>query len=423
MNIAYKGYEKTGKNVAGTIEAGSAAEARELLVAKGLFVTEMGSEDSGARGAEGAGNGKRTRRGGGRGRRLRDMTGFMRQLSVLVGTGAPVVEAITSLERQLAPGPWRATIVSVRKRLEDGYSLSASMEPHPEYFDAVARSLVAAGESSGKLDAMLQRVGALARQQIKIRASIVGAMVYPAVLMTVASIVLSVMIGFVLPRFKGLFESLSAPLPPTTRMLMSVGDFMRSYWWGVVPAVIGAIAGVVWWLGTPQGKVTVQRLAVRLPKFGDVTRSFVVARVVRIMGVLLEGKVPLLEALELTSASSGNVCYAALLDKAHAAVMRGENISTVFSQSPLVPNSVTEAVRSGERTGQMAPVLLHMADYLDEDNEIVLRSLTSIVEPLILLVLGVVIGFVAMSMFLPLFDLTSATQAGPGGGAGSGGGN
>lgn len=412
MNAAFKGFDRSGAAVSGTVEAGSLAEAREALAAKGVFVTEVVQ----ATAAELAAVAPRGRGAGSKGRRLREVSAFSRQLAVLVSTGTPVVEAIGSLERQAPHGEWRRVLESLRSRLEDGMAFSAAMSEHPRYFDAVARSLVAAGEQSGKMDAMLARVASLSRQEIKVRSSILGAMVYPVVLLSIATVVLGVMIGFVLPRFKGLFESLSAPLPPTTKLLMGISEIAREQWYIVVPACIAAVVGAVLYLKSPAGVLAVQHAMLRVPKVRTVAMSFITARIVRILGVLLEGKVPLLDAVRLASASAGHVRYERLLNGAHDAIMRGENFSSALSHGGLVAQSVIEAVRSGERTGQMASVLLSIADYMDEDNDIVLRSLSSIVEPLILLVLGVVIGFVAMSMFLPLFDLTSMTQGGPGGG-------
>jgi type II secretory pathway component PulF len=171
------------------------------------------------------------------------------------------------------------------------------------------------------------------------------------------------------------------------------------------------------WLASGPGSVALSRFLVAAPQVGKLFRSFATARIMRVMGVLVDGKVPLLDALVLARESAGNPVYEELLAKAEQRVMRGEAVSSALEDSPLIDPSIVEAIRSGERSGQLGPVLLSLAEFMDEDNEIILKSLSSIVEPLILIVLGVLIGFVAISMFLPLFDLTSATGAGAGGGA------
>lgn len=415
MKFTYTAYDPSGKAVSDAVEAATLAEASELVRRQGLFVTKI--EADGTPGPAAAAGGRGARGGGGSGsKRLREVSNFVRQLSVLTSTGTPMVEAISSLEKQLQPGAWHAAVADIRGRLEQGASLSAALEHHPRYFNAVARSLIAAGESGGRLEDMLRRLSSLIRQQIKIVSSIRGAMVYPALVLTVASAVLVVMIVFVLPRFKGLFESLNTPLPPTTRLLMALSDFLRDYWWGVAPGLV--VLGVGAWLGlrTPAAREMIDRAKVTLPPFGKVYRSFATARVCRILGVLVEGKVPLLDALKLTRESTGNALYERLVAAAEEAVTRGESVSNALDGSPLISRTVVEAIRSGERSGQVGPVLVQLAESMDEDNEIVLKSLSSIIEPLILMVLGVVIGFVAVSMFLPLFDIAGSAGGGGGGG-------
>jgi type II secretory pathway component PulF len=288
------------------------------------------------------------------------------------------------------------------------------MARFPRYFDPVCRSLVAAGESGGKIDDMLRRLALLVRQSLKIRTGLAGSMVYPTLLIFVSIGVLGAMFGFVLPRFEGLFKTLEAPLPPTTKIMMGISTWMRQYWWIALGVLISTGVGLKYWLSTPSGRRWSHVTIVRLPQIGRIVRALATARIARVLGVLLEGKVPLLDALQLTREATGNMCYADLVAAAEDRVIRGENISSAFGSSRLIPQSVTEAIRSGEKTGQLAAVLTNIADYLDEDNEVVIRSITSIVEPLILLALGLVVGFVAISMFLPLFDLTST--AGKGGG-------
>lgn len=417
MKFAYTAYDKAGKVVSGTTDSSSTIEASESLRKQGLFATEiMETSDEPSRGSPRS----RARGGGGRTKRLRAMAGFVRQLSVLVSTGTPIVEAITSLERQIPPGHWRNSLQDMRARIEQGASLSAALEYHPAYFDGVARSLIAAGESGGMLDAMLKRLSNLARQQVRVRAMISGAMVYPCLLITVAVSVLGVMLFFVLPRFEGLFHSLGSGLPPTTQMLIDLSNALRGYWWIALPTLIILAVSAKLWAASDSGRDAIAKFLVRAPYVGKLFRSFATARVTRVLGVLVEGRVPLLEALGLARASAGNPLYEQLLARAEERVTRGETFSSSLEHSPLIDPAIVEAIRSGERSGQLGPVLMSLAEFMDEDNEVILKSLSSIVEPLILVVLGVLIGFVAVSMFLPLFDLAGATGAGahPGGGGG-----
>jgi type IV pilus assembly protein PilC len=336
----------------------------------------------------------------------------VRQLSVLVSTGTPMIDAITSLEKQLPSGEWRTALAGIRARIEEGSPFSVAVESQPRYFDGVARSLIAAGESGGQLDEMLKRLATLTRQQLKVRASILGALAYPCVLVFISINVLLVMLFFVLPRFEGLFQSLGSPLPPTTQLLMNLSDLLRQYWWGALGGALAIGVGGWMYLGTAAGRQMIHTAAVKAPIIGRVARALIAARVTRVLGVLLAGKVPMLEALSLTRQASGNMLYEALLQRAEELVTKGDNVSTALADSPLLSRSVVEAMRSGERSGQLSTVLLDLSDFMDEDNEIVLRSLSTIIEPIILIFLGVIIGFVAVSMFLPLFDLATAAKGG-----------
>ncbi len=410
MKIAYRGFDAGGKAVAGTIQADAPEQAREQLRRQGVFVTSIDQSGGGAQ-AAGAQRGYSIRLGGGS--RLRLVAGLVRQMAVLVSTGTTVVDALTVLEKQTAPGKWRDVVADLRKRVEEGAQLSEAMSHHPGWFDEVSRSLVAAGESRGKLGDMLERLGALTRQQIKIRTALSGAMVYPCLLMCVAAGVVTAMIGFVLPRFKGLFESLGAPLPPSTAALMAASEWLGYWWWAVLIGLGASGFALVQWLGTGHGKTTVDWALLNLPQIGAITRNFATARIARLLGVLAEGRVGLLEALELTRAATSNSQYQALLQRAEQAVTKGEPISAAFDGSPLISPSVTAALRSGERTGRVGSVLLSLADFMDEDNEVVVKSLTSILEPVILIVLGTIVGTMAASMFLPLFDLSASAGAPP----------
>ena len=286
------------------------------------------------------------------------------------------------------------------------------MELHPDVFDPVCRSLISAGESGSSFDQMLDRLATLTRRQMHVRNAVVGALIYPALLVLVAVGVLATMLLFVLPRFAGLFETLDVALPPTTKMLMALSEFLRSYWWTVPLGGLVAGFGGHAWVNTPGGRRSVDTIVLRLPMLGAIVKSFAVARITRVLGVLLNGKVQLLDALILARHTARNVNYVDLVKRAEDAVTKGGSMSAAFAAGNLVTPSLCEAIKSGEQSGQMGPLLLSIADFLDEDNEVVLKSLTSILEPVILIVLGLLVGFVALSMFMPLFDLTSMTQGG-----------
>lgn len=407
MKLTYQAMDAAGKAVKGTIEADDVLAGIESVRRQGLFVTRIiPAEQQEVSSQQGPGAPRRFGRMG----RLKHLAMFTRQLHVLVATGTPLVDALSALQRQAKEPKWRAVVSDLRLRVEQGDQLSRAMEFHPDYFDAVCRSLLAAGESGGSFDAMLDRVATLTRKQVQLRNTVRGAMIYPALLIVVALGVMTLMLTFVLPRFADLFKSLDVPLPPTTRFLIILSDFALNDWWAVLLGLIAATVGTKFWLGTAQGRRAVHTFAVRSPMLGPIVRGFAAARIMRVLGVLMAGRVPLLESLGLARQTTGNLHYQKLVRDAEHAVTQGSTMSSVFAESDLIKPSLTEAIRSGEQSGQLGVLLLSMADFMDEENEVIVRSLTSIIEPLILIALGLVVGFIAMSMFLPLFDLTSMTQ-------------
>ena len=408
MKLQYKGYNLSGQAVADELEANSAAEATDQLRRDGIFVLEIEEAEqvnptlanlSGTRSV-------------GQSTRLKHLAMFSRQLQVLLATGTPLVQSLGALERQSTDTRWRAVLARIRTAVEDGSALSIAMGDYPQYFDSIARSLVAAGESAGNLPAMLDRLATLTRKQLHVRRSIVGAMIYPALLIVVALGVLVLLLTFVLPRFNELFKSLDTPLPTTTRILMAVSIIVRTYWYAVLAGVV-AFATSFWiTLRSEPGKRGLQTLILMLPQFGPIVKSFATARIARLLGILIQARVPLIDALKLTEDGCANHHYRTLIASATESVTRGGSLAAAFGDGRLISVSVQEAILSGERTGQLGPLLTTLADFLEENNEVTVKSLTSILEPLILIALGLLVGLIAISMFLPLFDLTAATRGG-----------
>jgi type II secretory pathway component PulF len=407
VKLVYTAFDRAGSPAPGSIEARDISEAREQLRRQGLFVVTLreAGEQTAAKHAVRVSS-------FGQGRKLKNVAMFTRQLHVLISTGTPLVEALAALERQTTDMQWRSVLAALRSRVEEGVSLSAAMAAQPDQFNAICRGLVAAGESGGNLDVMLDRLAILTRKQVHVRTAIMGAMVYPCLLVVVALVVLVTLLTFVLPRFTMLFKSLDTALPPTTQLLMYLSDFLIGYWWAII--IVGGGCGFAFWtwIKTSAGKRSISTTILHTPKLGAMTRNFATAQITRLLGILLQGRVPLLEALQLTRDSTSNHHYIKLLADAGDSITRGETLASAFAQTDLVNPSVCEAMRSGDKSGQLGPLLSTIADFLDEENEVTLRSLTSILEPLILVVLGVLVGFVALSLFMPLFDLTAATRGG-----------
>ncbi len=405
MKLAYEAFDRSGKLVRGTIECSTREEASAQLHEKGLYVSQFHTDAS-------HGDHAGTKTSLPSIKRLKGLSLVSRQLALLISTGTPVVEALGAIERQVADAQWRKVLGDVRSRVEDGTPLSEAMSFHPKMFDSVARSLVHAGEAGGTLEDMLRRLATLTRQQEKLIASVLGSLLYPAVLIVVSIGVLVLMLTFVLPKFTTMFETLDAPLPATTQFLLVISETMRSYWWAFPPLLILAGLGAWRLMGTTGGRQKIEWILLHGPIVGKIARALMVARLVRMLGVLLEAKVPLLEALALTQESIPSRHFKQLLARAETQVAEGESLSSSFARDPMISSSVAESMQNGERTGRLGSVLSSLGDFMDEDNEMIVRSLSSIIEPVILVGLGIMVGFVAISMFLPLFDLTTMTQGG-----------
>jgi len=408
VKLTYLAFDKSGRQVTDTIDAGTRAEAGEMLRRRGLYVTQMRTgEDGAAPDAAPAGRPGRPRSG-----RLKSLALLTSQLHVLVSCGTPLVEALAALSRQTRDSRLRGVVADLQRQVEEGSSLSAALQTHPTYFGPLYWSLVGAGEASGDLAGMLQRLAATLRKQAHVRNALIGALIYPALLTTVSVAVLTLMFTLVIPRFGDLFETLEVPLPPSTALLVSASEGLRTYWYAFLPAVLVPAAALALYQATASGRRLRETVALALPQVGRIVRRFTTARIVRLLGVLLDADVPITDSLRLTRRSIRSHRYARLLAETEDAVTRGETVSSVWSRSGLVSPSVQEIVRNGERSGQVSTMLLSAADFLDDENELTLRSLTSIVEPVILIAMGAVVGVVAVSLFMPLFDLTAMTQGG-----------
>jgi type II secretory pathway component PulF len=337
---------------------------------------------------------------------------FSRQLYALVHSGTPLAQGLGALERQAANPHWRAIIGDIRVRLESGSSLSEAMKAHPSCFDTVYVHMISAGESSGKLTVLLDRLATLTRKRAHTINTVRSAMAYPILLGSVSVVVLAAMMLFVIPRFAAMFNDMGIPLPTMTAIMIAVSAWLRQFWWALLIALAGGGVGLKYYFASPGGQRLWDGFVLRVPRVGTIVRSFITARIVRLLGLLTDSHLPIQEILRLTRLTTTNALYADLLARAEETVAHGEPISTAFKDSSLISPSVYEAIRSGEQSGQVGPLLLELADFLDEENETTLKSLTSIIEPILLVLMAGMVGVIAMSIFLPLFDVTE--MLGPG---------
>jgi len=267
MKLAYTAYDQKGEAVAGTIDSASILTATETLRGKGLFVAKI--DESAATPAKAATKRRLNLKGG---NKAKNVTVFTRQLSVLVRSGSQLTEALEALEKQAKQGPWRATIADLNNRVKEGAALSEAMESNSQYFDPVYCSLIATGESSGHLVDMLDRLATLKQKQLRIRNSIVGAMIYPIILVSLSVAIFILLMIFVVPRFSTLFETLGVPLPASTQILVNISEFIKSYWWAIGICIVAAISGIIVFLRTPKGKRLCDTILLKMPCIGNIAQ-------------------------------------------------------------------------------------------------------------------------------------------------------
>lgn len=344
--------------------------------------------------------------------RRRQLLLFVRQLQLLLTAGTPLLQSLDALQRQTADPLWKKVVGELAQGIEAGGTLAGTMGRRPNLFPAVSRGLVAAGESTGRLGDMLGRVAGLVQKDLAVRSAVVAALAYPAALLAVVTAVGVGMLLFVVPRFAGLFETLGVPMPPTTVAVVWSSETLRAngLWVGGGLAIVAVALALG--LRTPAGRLALDGALLRLPGLGPVVQGLAVARIVRLFGVLTDCHLPLMEVLSLVKGASGNAHYRSLLANAEGHVSRGEGISPAFDRPDLVQPSVYEAFRSAESSGRLGPAMVAVAEFLEQENEALVKLLTRTLEPVILLVLGIVVGLLAMSMFLPLFDLTAMAGEG-----------
>lgn len=333
---------------------------------------------------------------------------FTRQMSMLLTSGSGLVPALAAIGPQMRAPRHQRMLEMIRTDLEEGITLTEALGRFPRAFDASYCAVVAAGESSARLPQMFNRLATIIGKRRAMRNKIVGSLIYPCLLILLSVKIMAVMLFFVVPRFAGMFDSLGVQVPASTRVLLATANFLRAYWYVVVLLLAGVIAGMVYLLRSRAGRQFLANLQTRLPVAGRLASRLIQGQTFRILGMLLEARVGLLESLELASRVTRNDQFRALYGRLNEAVTRGDSISGALESGNLINRSIVQAVRTGEQSGRLGEAVSFAADVLDEENSELLATATKLIEPLVLIIMGAIVGTVAVSLFMPLFDMTSA---------------
>ncbi|GBD32249.1 Putative type II secretion system protein F [bacterium HR33] len=340
----------------------------------------------------------------------RDVVVFTRQFATMINSGLPLVQALDILAKQTDNKILAAVTKEVVYDVESGHTLADALSKHPNAFSQLYVNMVAAGEAGGILDTILLRLATFLEKNDAIVRKVKGAMIYPAVIFSVAAIAVVVLLIFVIPTFQNMFASVNLELPLPTRIVIGLSDILQGFWW-LIGGTIAAVAyGIKRYYATPNGQLVLDRLMLKLPVLGDVLRKSAVSRFTRTLGTLIASGVSILEGLEITAKTAGNRVIHDAIMESRGSIAGGETIAVPLEKSGVFPPMVTSMIAVGEATGGLDEMLTKIADFYDDEVDAAVSNLLSLMEPVMIVVLGVIVGGMIVAMYLPIFDMINAVQ-------------
>lgn len=408
MILTYDAVDAGGQRLHDSIEAPTEREALDRLRQKGLYVTQIA--ESGAKPKQSSGSAPAPKPKGSQRLPLKVLVQITRQLAMLLRAGSELVPGLQAVKRQLKNAHHKRQIGLIVHDLEEGAPLSEALLKHPRSFDAVYCAIVAAGEASGTLSKMFDRLTQVVGKRRAIQRKILGALAYPALLISMCATISMVILLFVLPRFDTMFKELGVETPSTTKALLSVSAIIQDHGIVILSGLILVAGSIVATLLRPAGRQWIIDMQIHVPVLGRLRSRLIQGAAFRTLGTLLESGVGLLEALELASQTTKNATFGRLFDSLRDSIVSGGGLAHTFESSGLVDPAICQAIQTGEECGNLGIAFSFCADTFDETNEELITTVMRLVEPLILIGMGLVVGVVAVSLFMPLFDMTSAIR-------------
>ncbi len=404
---AFKGRNRLNELVSGEREAATQDELRALLRREQIVMTQA-SEKGNEIAIPKIGRRKKVK--------AKELAVFTRQFSVMIDAGLPLVQCIDILAEQQQNAFFKDVLRQVRQSVEEGSTLHAALQQHPKVFDNLYTHMVEAGETGGVLDLILQRLSTLIEKMVKLKRNIMSASIYPAAVILVAIGAIAIIMIVVIPQFQQIFLGLLGPgeaLPLPTRIVMAISSFIAG-WGGLATLVtiIGSAVGISYYYQTPKGRWQIDTILLKMPIIGSLLRKIAVARFSRILSTLLSSGVPILQSLDITSKTAGNVIVEDAILKVRAGVERGENFVDPLKATNVFPHMVSQMVGVGEQTGAMDAMLAKIADFYEDEVDTAIADLLGLMEPVLIAFLGVTIGSIVISMYLPLFTLIGKLSGG-----------
>src|SRR5713226_4626133 len=391
----YRGTNRAGGAVSGEVTATSKAELQNILRRQQITATKMSEKGKEFNlptfGATVS---------------AKELAVFTRQFSVMIDAGLPLVQCLEILAGQQENKLFQKVLIGTRASVEGGATLSAAMRQYPKVFDALYVNMVEAGETGGILDTILQRLSTYIEKNVKLQRAVKSALVYPVGVLSVAAGVIILLLWKVVPIFATLFAGLGVDLPLPTKIVIMLSNFVGSiFGLLILVAFAGIIFGLKVWYGTPQGRFVLDTIVLKLPILGLLMRKIAVARFTRTLGTLISSGVPILEGLDITARTAGNAVVERALQKVRRSLEEGKSLTEPLKESEVFPGMVTQMIAVGEQTGAMDAMLQKIADFYEEEVDAAVKDLLIALEPIMIVFLGVVVGGVVISMYLPLFTL------------------
>ena len=415
----YEAMDTTGGEVKSTVDAVNEEEAQQKIRQMGYFVTKLteSQKDKKAKGEKGKKGGKKKKKKGGKtftigGVSSKALVTFTRQFSVLQDAGLPVLRSLRILEKQNKPGVLKNTLIDVVDDVESGSTLSEAFAKHPKCFDRLYVNMVKAGEAGGALEIILRRLAEFKEKSQSLKRRITGAMVYPIVVIIIAFLIVTGIMIFIIPKFEKIFSEFKLKLPFLTQMLIDMSRWFVRYWYVIPLFPVGIVIIYKLIKLNKTGAYIIDRVLLLIPIMGQIVEKTVVARTTRTLGTLISSGVPILEALAIVRETSGNVVFERMYQKVYDSIREGETIAVPMKKSRLVNDMVVNMIDVGEETGDLDTMLNKIADVYDEEVDVLVEALIRMMEPLITVVLGAIVGFIVIALFMPLLGLIEGLSGG-----------
>lgn len=396
---AYTAIDGSGRVVKSTMEADSEQLVLSKLRDMSLHVTDIRQVRAAAAQKQAKGRIK-----------PRSLVVFSRQFATMVDAGIPLLRCLEILSSQSKDPVLKQTLETIALDVKSGLSLAEAMAKHPNIFNKLYINMIRAAELGGILDKILDRLSGFLEYEAEVRGKIKSAMMYPTLVLVFSVVMLFALFSFVLPKFKEIFNGMNVQLPPVTAALFGFGDFMQAYWWMILIAAAGAVFGIKMWSGTPTGRYRLDYLKLRAPIVGELVLKLSVARFSRTFGTLISSGVPMLRSLEIVGETLGNVVLASAIDTTRTSIREGQKLSQPLQASGLFPSMVTCMIDVGEESGRLSEMLTKVGDFYDAEVETTIKGLTSMIEPMLIIFMGVVVGFIAVSVMTPVFTIVNSVD-------------